>query len=354
MSERTYTARLRALYDAQFQGEATPQNGAALLDWVWMRLLLGEPVEQGSGWWREQSADAQPTGRPAADLFRWGSLAAAAELLGEDGARARSAAGEFVSEAAALLLHDTSHALVLQYAIGLALLGGDAEATTALRVKRLELPMYEGWEGTSFEILYSSSSHARHDDLATLATATTRVSVEALETRPFDSVAPLVLALASHARAARTSLNQILAGRAGALDQEVFSGDGSPRLVVGNASLRIIPGEDGGLRHRVLVPVKGRGALTAGAHAVAPLTTKLPEKLRKAVARQQRATEADSPSEQPAGVEGVLRLAEGVELAESQRECFARRLSVAVEHTRHLTGSQLSEPNLIVTRGKTD
>lgn len=330
----TYVERLRIIYEAQFKSPSVPEPPAgrdALFNWVWMRTLLGEPVEAARESWERQRAEDISYERPAAELLKWATLAAAGELLVGDGAREARLALSVAAQASEVLVQETDHARVLQVAASAASLVGDDAALAQWRARRLELPVYDGWESTAFEVLYATGEQSRADELDALADAAARASLNALDTRPFDSISQLALTLAAHARQRGCVAADVLRDRARRLDEEVFDTDGRPRVKLGSWFGRLVVKGDSA-SFRVTVPVEGRGQLLPGAHELPPITSRLAERVRNAARRRLGASlyAADSV------VEGVLRLDEGVEVGEDELRAFERRMQVAVEHARHM------------------
>lgn len=338
MKTDTYLTKLRKQYSMNFPPEITepPDSAAEFLDLTVMRLLLGEDIAFLKKWLEEHKRRAPLTDRPVAEFFRLTRLAAVEELLGEDGRDSAQKACMLLPAVSEQPLFETDVALVAQKAVGLSMLLSDGDATVRWREKRFEMPIFEGWETSAFEVLYSSSYLADDDELDSLTAAVSRISVDTLSVQAQDSVAPLILSLAAHCRRKNKALAAALNGKIIQLEQDVFS-DAPLKIKISDERLKYVTVDDNPVLH-IIASAEGNGKLSTGNYEIAPFTTRIAPLLVKEYERRTEDPVIEKTLKNPNGwIECLLKLGEGVEMSKSEISNLDRRMKVGFEWASHLT-----------------
>ncbi|MET0753364.1 MAG: hypothetical protein ABWZ66_08315 [Pyrinomonadaceae bacterium] len=338
MKTDTYLTTLRKQYSMNFSPKITepPDGVAEFLDLTVMRLLLGEDITFLKKWLEEYQRRAPITDRPVAEFFRLTRLAAVEELFGESGQSSAQKARELLPVVSGQPLFETDVALVAQKAVSLSMLLGDGDTAARWREKRLEMPVFEGWEASAFEVLYLSSDFADSDVFDSTVAAVSRVSVNTLSVQAQDSVAPLILSLAAHCLRKNKTLADALNGGILRLEQDVFS-DATPKIEISDKRLKYVT-VDGKPVLQIAASAKGNGELSTGNYEIAPFTTQLAPTLVKEYKRREKNPVIEETFNSSDGlIECLLKLDKGVKMSESEISNLERRMKVGFEWASHLT-----------------
>lgn len=332
MIDKTYSKSLKLLNEVDFSDnlDRVKEKPSELLRWSLINLLIGNSIEKGKGWLEEQLNQPPFTGKPIAEFFRLANLVALEKLFDTDDTNTLKKAIEFLPELESQAMFDTDRAVTGQIAIGLSMLSGDKNSVNFWRKKRLQQEMYNGWESSAFEILYSSSSRANEESLTTLGKATARVAVKTLFDRNQDSTVPLVAALAYHSARNNKPIIETLYKAADSLDNEVFSKEGFPLFKAEN-NLSRISKEASKINLRISQRYTGSGRLTTGNCEFAPFTTHLTMILSKHL-KKINVRESDRKKM----IECVLKINNEIKINETQMDNLKSRISVGVEHAKNL------------------
>ncbi|MGC2236361.1 MAG: hypothetical protein WA584_09380 [Pyrinomonadaceae bacterium] len=313
-----------------------PDNVGEFLDLTVMKLLLGEDITSCKEWLEKYQTRAPITGRPETEFFRLTRLAAVEELFKESGKVNAQKAFELLPVVAGEYMFDSVAALILQKAVSLSMLLENDEATKHWRKKRLEMPVFENWETSSFELLYLSSDLAQADKFESKVTAVSRVCVSTFELRSLDSIAPLVLSLAAYCHKKDKNLADALKGRVIELEQDVFS-DSSPKIEIDNQQLKYKTIDDEPVL-QIAASARGNGNLSTGSYEIEPFTTRLAPTLVKEYKRAEKNQAVKATLNNEDGlIECYLKLDSGVDMSSDEISNLERRMKVGFEWASCLT-----------------
>lgn len=313
----------------------------ALLNWLLTRTMLGEGIpKQGLSWLKEQAKEAGKKRKgdlPLWPLVRLSSVAAAQELTGGSGEKAAVAATDHILPASKKTDWERGVAEMLSCTLALLMYFEEEETAGPWREKRFGQQLVTAAAPSMFQVLYLSCPEASQDEIERLALETARVAISVIEGLSNQYTAPLLLALAPHARAADTELKDLLFGAARTLD-----GAASDIELEGPSFELVERGERTVLR--AVVTAKGKGRLWTGPVPVLPLTAHFTEHLSDFMTETRKLVAAKKVSGKPilnalsrpeGEVQAVLRLdPASVVLEASDRAALVRRFDVAFRHAR--------------------
>lgn len=327
-----YAERLKQFYKLDFANniDRVSEMSVELLRWALTSLLLGNSIEDGKKWLEEQLKQPLSQDRPIANFHHLVNLAAAERLFDKQDTSTLKTVTELLPEIEEQPMFDTDKAIVREMAIGLWMVLNNENEIKFWREKRFEQEIYEGWEPSAFEILYSSGEQALADNLDNLVHATARVAVKTLYDRRLNSVAPLVFALAAHSARKKKSLADILHGKIFDVDKAVFRIDDTPFVNFDKPTSRSSSPASDTLVIKISQQITGAEELSTGNYEFAPFTTSLVPIVTKSFDKRK-----DQDSIKNIEVEGLLKLAGEVTISEEELENLERRMSVAIEHSIH-------------------
>lgn len=327
---KTYAEKLNFLYELDFadRPERIAERSAELLRWTLTSLLLGKPIEQGKEWLDKQLRQPPFENKPVANFFRFSNLAAVENLFGETGSQNLINAVDLLGQVEEESMFDTDAALVEEIATGLSMLSANLNETNIWREKRLAREVFEGWEASSFEILFSSSDSAISESLDNLAEAMARVAVKTLYDRNLNSVAPMVFAFAAHCAVREKSLFDILKEKIYSVDKTVFGDDNIPLLNFEKPFARGTLTDSKNSVIRITQKITGVGELSTGAYEIMPFTTGFVPIASKNLSKQKTCNSIENVA-----VEAVLILSDEIGFDDEQYKSLERRMFVAIEHS---------------------
>lgn len=349
MTTDTYLKQLEKLYARYFPPEINnpPESETEFLDSTVMQLLLGKDIEPLKKWIPKYQQEEQLIDRPVAEFFGLTRLAAGEELLGEQGEISAKKARELLPVVSERYLFETDVALVAQKAISLMMLLREDETMVEWRKKRLEMPIFEGWETSAFEVLYVSSNLSQLDKFESLATAFARISVRTISVQAQDSIAPLILSLAAQCHKRGENLSATLDGRILTLEQEVFS-ENLPKIRIDDPVLKYST-KGGRPILQIVALAQGSGDLSTGSYEIAPFTTKLaPTLIAEYERRKKKRAIQDTLCNENGLIECHLKLDKGVRISSDEILSLERRMKVGFEWASYLNKEIKAEITLKV------
>lgn len=266
----TYSERCRAMLNGRFNGEdvSGENDPNFFLFRAFLAVITASEADLATPFEQSLAAYAHDP-----DGMRVFPLLACAVLLERDTGELRAQAAKVLQPTLDRLRGPENIAQLLESGAALHRLNGDDVQAAKYREQRLGMPLFRYLEEIGLEATYLTGPEASQENPVSLARSTARAGLELAGGSALQTLTPLVLAFAWHAKRAGAAVPALLRDRVRELDAGTFDATGAERF-----SFEVDPGdvEEAPLTLRINMRVHGSGTLVSGVHDFATLTWHLP------------------------------------------------------------------------------